>query len=369
MSGEWCTIESDPGVFTSLVESFGVKNVEFAELWSLDDESLAALTSPAEGVEGAAVHGLIFLFKWQQQSPSSPSSGGSGEGTPLLGDDVPEGLFFAKQVTHNACATQAILSVLFNTAGSVEEGSESPDDDCGRLLYLGPMLSNFRSFTSAFPPDLRGESIGASDEIREAHNSFGRAEDAFLNDPTKPKREASDDDDVFHFVAYLPFKDGNVYEIDGLKAGPVRVGPCRADGIDNGAEKEWLIVARDAVRARLEGYNPSEIKFNLMAMVQDRRTCLSEKLDGLVSGAGLGDDDPAVVAARSELAGEDEKRAKWSAENARRRHNFLPFGIELLRCLAGTGRFEEYIEQAKKTAGEKRKRAEAWKEKSKALGA
>ena len=301
-------------------------------------------------------------------------------------------------MTHNACATQAILSVLFNTAGSVEESSDSPDDDCGRRLVLGPMLSNFRSFTSAFPPDLRGESIGASDEIREAHNSFGRAEDAFLNDPTKPKRAASDDDDVFHFVAYLPFKDGNVYEIDGLKAGPVRVGPCRADGIDNGAEKEWLSVARDAVQARLQGYNPTEIKFNLMgecprlcvsffahcsnpilctethnrndsAMVQDRRTCLSEKLNGLMSGAGLGDDDPAVVAVRSELAGEDEKRAKWSAENARRRHNYLPFGIELLRCLAGKGRFEEYIEQAKKTAGEKRKRAEAWKEKSKALGA
>ena len=140
-------------------------------------------------------------------------------------------------------------------------------------------------------------------------------------------------------------------------------------GFTNNTHNRNYAVARDAVRSRLEGYNPSEIKFNLMAMVQDRRTCLSGKLDGLVSGAGLGDDDPAVVAVRSELAGEDEKRARWSAENARRRHNYLPFGIELLRCLAGTGRFEEYIEEAKKTAGEKRKRAEAWKEKSKALGA
>ena len=42
----WCTIESDPGIFTSLVETLGVSNVEFTELWSLDDEALLQLVKP-----------------------------------------------------------------------------------------------------------------------------------------------------------------------------------------------------------------------------------------------------------------------------------------------------------------------------------
>ena len=169
---DWCTIESDPGVFTSLIESFGVKNGEFAELYSLDDDSLLQLIQPMEEVQ-CSVHGLIFLFKWQSSSENGNGSGkdsASSRGKPLVGEACPPGLFFAKQCIHNACATQAILSVLFNATNSITERGEGEgggdtttareDDDGGRKLVLGKTLSGFSKFTSHFPPDLRGEAIG-----------------------------------------------------------------------------------------------------------------------------------------------------------------------------------------------------------------
>eukprot|EP01083_Nonionella_stella_P282903 962822_1 len=120
---DWCTIESDPGVFTSLIESFGVKNAQLTELWSIDDDSLKSLI----GSYGK-VHGLIFLFKWQSgagagagESSSSSESEEDGNGIsrkPLGPEECPEDLFFAKQVTTNACATQAMLSILLNSANS-----------------------------------------------------------------------------------------------------------------------------------------------------------------------------------------------------------------------------------------------------------
>lgn len=269
--------------------------------------------------------------------------------------------------------------MLFNATNSIvekddvdqgREATEAQEDDAnGQKLVLGKMLSDFLSFTSHFPPDLRGEAIGSSEEIRTAHNSFGRAEDAFLSDPTKPKRVATDDDDVFHFIAYIR-SDGCVYELDGLQDGPIRVGSYQKESESSGSDSsksesetslDWIRVARDAIKDRLSNYSPTEIKFNLMALVQDKRTYLTERLDSLTA-IGIEESDPSMLAVRSELHAEEEKRARWTVENARRRHNYLPFCVELLRCLAGSGKLDELVGKAKESAGEKRKRAEARKQ-------
>ena len=57
---------------------------------------------------------------------------------------------------------------------------------------------------------------------------------------------------------YVPF-GGRVYELDGLKAGPVDLGEAGAAG--------WLPTARAAIEAKIQKYAASEIKFNLMAIV------------------------------------------------------------------------------------------------------
>jgi ubiquitin carboxyl-terminal hydrolase L5 len=53
-------------------------------------------------------------------------------------NDTADHVFFAKQIINNACATQAILSILMNNSD----------------IELGDDLANFKSFTADFPPDV-----------------------------------------------------------------------------------------------------------------------------------------------------------------------------------------------------------------------
>lgn len=168
----------------------GARGAEVAELWASDRESLAALEP---------VLGLIFLFKWQKEEDARPVDAAYAE----------KGIFFAAQVVTNACATQALVSVLLNAAGRPG-------------LALGDELAGLRDFCvgAALGPEDAGLALGNSAAIRGAHNSF--------RPPAPPLREERDDDpsgEAFHFVAYVPAA-GGLYELDGLKAGPIRLCDC-----------------------------------------------------------------------------------------------------------------------------------------------
>jgi len=267
------------------------------------------------------VYSLIFLFKWTADEEVV--------GT-IVQDSRLDNIFFAKQVINNACATQAILSALMNISDPA--------------VNLGPTLQELKEFCSSFDAGMKGLTLSNSDQIRTVHNSFAR-QTLFEFDA----KAATKDDDVFHFVTYVPIQ-GRLYEIDGLKAGPVDHG-----GIPEGGD--WVNTVRPIIEARMQKYTQGEIHFNLMGVIQDRKIKYNQKLKELSTG-GLNPEQQAMEAARIEmlLAEEETKRSKWRSENIRRRHNYLPLIMELLRSLASRGELLPIYNKAKEKSMELEKK-------------
>lgn len=116
-----------------------------------------------------------------------------------------------------------------------------------------------------------------------------------------PARLRLQSDEVFHFIAYTA-ANGAVWELDGLKPGPVRVGavpssssasaasaasagaadasgaPAGGAGTTATPAGAWTAVAVPEISRRIEEYSSSEIRFNLLALVRDKRTVLAEQL-------------------------------------------------------------------------------------------
>ncbi|KAK9462492.1 ubiquitin carboxyl-terminal hydrolase [Lipomyces oligophaga] len=301
----WNTIESDAGLFTELVEQLGVKGVVFEELLSLDPDSLRAL---------APLYGIIFLFKWTEAAVKS-----TADGRPLDGEYDPEAeqtLFFAHQKIQNACATQAILSVLLNR----------------KEIKLGSSLTEFEAFVADFDADLRGETLSNSDLIRLVHNSFSRPV-PFVDETHAPRSAANSADDIYHYIAYIPIA-GKLYELDGLQPFPIRLDDSTTD--ENFPEK-----VVEALYRRIGRYPEGEVRFNLMAVAKDPRDLL----------LAVGDQEGYMR--------EQEKRENWKRENVLRKENFVGLIAEILKGVLGSSvenqeSFEKLIVGAKDRSAKRR---------------
>uniref|UniRef100_A0A6J0UFS2 ubiquitinyl hydrolase 1 n=1 Tax=Pogona vitticeps TaxID=103695 RepID=A0A6J0UFS2_9SAUR len=271
MNKGWLELESDPGLFTLLVEDFGEYNNrvmdEFA--WAYLSPVLTVLY--LVGVKGVQVeeiydlqskcqgpvYGFIFLFKWIEERRSRRKVSTLVDETSVIDEDIVNNMFFAHQLIPNSCATHALLSVLLNCS-SVE---------------LGPTLSRMKEFTKGFSPESKGYAIGNAPELAKAHNSHARPEPRHL--PEKQNGiSAVRTMEAFHFVSYVPIK-GRLFELDGLKVYPIDHGPWAED-------EEWTDKARRVIMERIglatAGEPYHDIRFNLMAVVPDRRVKYESKL-------------------------------------------------------------------------------------------
>ncbi|CAH8572834.1 unnamed protein product [Dicrocoelium dendriticum] len=312
-AGDWCLIESDPGVFTELIKGFGAKGLECDEVYDLKE---------TDSVSDA--FGLIFLFKWDGKKNSEET---------YVEDARTRGLFFAKQVITNACATQAIINILLNIDESKFE--------------LGETLKQFKTFVADFDSTMKGAALSNSDQIRAVHNSFSSFQIfEFTGKRSRPGEE------VYHFVGYLPV-GGVLYELDGLKDGPIDHGKI-PEGIS------WLNFARPLLEERMQ--KCVDGNFNLMAVVPQRLSIYERQLAQLK--ASTKDKSSELIRElENNIENRKRKAESYHQENIRRRHNYLPLIVELFRILAENSALVDSVNKAKAVAQE-RKNARAAASKS-----
>ncbi|XP_018785042.1 PREDICTED: ubiquitin carboxyl-terminal hydrolase calypso [Bactrocera latifrons] len=243
----WLELESDPGLFTLLLEDFGVKNVQVEEVYDLH--------KPIDG----PVYGFIFLFRWIEERRARRKIVEATAEIFVKDEEEVSSIFFAQQVVPNSCATHALLSVLLN----------SNDDD----LNLGTTLSRLKAHTKGMCPENKGLAIGNTPELACAHNSHAMPQAKRRLDKSSISGVSTGrcTGEAFHFVSYVPIS-GHLFELDGLKPYPIDHGPWKD-------HEDWTDKFRCIMADRLGiATGEQDIRFNLMAVVPDRRIAITHKL-------------------------------------------------------------------------------------------
>ena len=133
-----------------------------------------------------------------------------------------------------------------------------------------------------------------------------------------------------------PYHSGRLWELDGLQSGPIDHGK-----VD---DSDWLNSARPVIQERMQKYSTGEIHFNLLAVCEDKIQKLKLELDNFATN----NNDIMMRYIREkfqhlsvyfsqtkdEIKSEEEKRARFNKDNIRRRHNFLPLVVEIIKQMA-----------------------------------
>ena len=254
----WLELESDPGLFSLLLEDMGVPGVQVEEIYDLGSERLVPpdpTGSTRDSGPPGGVLGFIFLFKWIEERRARRKWTDEDALFVKNPDDI-NSIFFAHQIVPNSCATHALISILLNC----------PD------LELGPTLTALKDHVSFTDPENKGLAIGNCPQLALAHNSHAvpmarkQRQERTSSVPTPGSRYTGD---TFHFVSYVPIK-GRLFELDGLKRYPIDHGPI-------GENEDWTEKFRRVILERL-GVAADEIRFALMAVVPDRRQAVARRL-------------------------------------------------------------------------------------------
>lgn len=126
--------------------------------------------------------------------------------------------------------------------------------------------------TKGMSPENKGFAIGNTPELACAHNSHASSvAKRRLDRNSVGVSTGRFTGEAFHFVSFLPI-NGKLFELDGLKPYPQDHGMWEET-------EQWIDKFRRVMDNRLGTLNTGgEIRFNLMAVVPDRRIAIEHKL-------------------------------------------------------------------------------------------
>ena len=321
---EWFPIEKSPEVFTQLINNLGVKGVHVEEILSFD--SLENSNNP--------IYGLIFISKYIKNIIETPN----------IISNYDKDLFFSKQLLENQNATQALLSIILNNEDKIE---------------IGQNLKEIKLNMNEMDYIKKGIFLSNCEILKKEHNKFKILE----------TNSNDEDDDIYHFVTFIHFKNA-IYEIDGLREGPILIE-------ENIEFKDWISKVIPYLKEKINLYSNNEIKFNLMALTPDKLEILKANKESLLVQKNFieekikGNEEISKEKIFEELNGmnkeqlekklekieteindcnnginiEKMKINKYKEEKERRQFNYNPLIFELLKIMGESGIIKEAYNQ------------------------
>ncbi|KAK0199200.1 ubiquitin carboxyl-terminal hydrolase [Desarmillaria ectypa] len=227
-------LESNPEVFTELIQNLGVDVLQFQDVYSVEEPDLMAMVH-------RPVYALVLVFPTsdayenQKKADEATRSAYAGKGD---GEDV----VWFRQTINNACGLYAILHAVCN-------------GDAKNLIPSSSKLAALLDKVVPLDPVERARALEDSKELEEAH-----ARAAAQGSTAAPN--ANDEVD-YHYVAFVKsFKNNQLYEMDGRKKGPVDKG-IKLKGNEDLFSEGGLSLVKEFIKREQDG-NPN---FSLMALV------------------------------------------------------------------------------------------------------
>ncbi|KAL6178415.1 hypothetical protein ACLB2K_049933 [Fragaria x ananassa] len=216
----WLPLEANPDVMNQFLWGLGLQedDAECYDVYGLDGELLEMVPKP--------VLAVLFLYPLTSKTEEERMMH-LNENQETKGN-----VYFMKQTVGNACGTIGLLHAVGNITSEIK-------------LVDGSFLDRFFKSTASMDPLQRAAFLENDNEMEVAHSVAATAGDT----------EASDDVDT-HFICYACV-DGELYELDGRKSGPISHGLSSPNTLLQDAAK----VIQGVIQK-----NPESLNFNVIAI-------------------------------------------------------------------------------------------------------